>query len=152
MRAVVQRVKKAAVSIDETVKSSIDEGFLVYLGISVDDNQLDIDYLVEKIAGLRVFPDQNNKMNLSLTDITDIKMEILVISQFTLYGDVRKGRRPSYIKAMDGTDAKQLYIEFIHKIEKKKIICKTGEFGADMQVESINNGPVTILLDSTRLF
>lgn len=148
MRAVVQRVKNASVSIDGEVKSSIDKGYMVLLGIEDNDEVKDADYIVEKLIGLRVFEDEEGKMNLS---ITDVEGSILLISQFTLLGDARKGRRPSFIKAARPEKAIPLYEYAINKLSETLNV-GTGEFGADMQVSLINDGPVTILLDSGRLF
>ncbi|MBN2546786.1 MAG: D-tyrosyl-tRNA(Tyr) deacylase [Spirochaetes bacterium] len=151
MRAVVQRVKSASVNIDNKLYSSINKGLLVLLGISNNDTEEDIAYIIDKLINLRIFKDENNKMNNS---VESIKGEILIVSQFTLYGDVRKGRRPSYTEALNGDKAIALYDKLICSLKKDyyqdKI--KSGEFGTMMDVELINDGPVTILLDSKRLF
>jgi len=151
VRAVVQRVKSSSVSIDNKLYSSINNGLLVLLGISIDDSDDDIDYITDKLINLRIFKDENNKMNKS---VNDIKGEILIVSQFTLYGDVRKGRRPSYTEALNGDKAEAIYDKLINNIKKIYIEnkIKSGKFGAMMDVELINDGPVTILLDSKRLF
>lgn len=151
MRAVVQRVLKSSIKIDNLIYSSIGVGINCLIGIKDSDNENDIKYIVDKILNLRIFPDENDKMNKSVIDIDG---EILVISQFTLYGDARKGRRPSFDKALKGEKAIEIYHKFIDELKtsynKEKI--KTGVFGAMMEVEIINNGPVTILLDSEKNF
>ncbi|MBZ0311988.1 D-tyrosyl-tRNA(Tyr) deacylase [Clostridium butyricum] len=149
MRAVVQRVTSSSVTVDEKVIGSINEGFNVLIGICKDDTIEDLQYIKDKIINLRVFHDENDKMNLS---ILDIKGEILAISQFTLYGDCRKGRRPNFMEAMGGEDAKSLYDKFIEMLKESKLKVETGEFGAHMKVEINNDGPVTILLDSKKNF
>jgi len=151
MRAVVQRVSKASVIIDEMVHSEIKKGLLVLLGISIDDNEEDISYIIDKIINLRIFNDFSGKMN---ENISSFGGEILVVSQFTLLGDARKGRRPSYSNAANGEDALEIYKDFIAKLEKsyESLKIKTGKFQAMMKVELVNDGPVTILLDSKRLF
>ena len=148
MRAVVQRVSEASVSIEGNVKGSIGRGFMVLLGVEDIDEQADLDYICEKLTGLRVFEDGEGKMNLSITDIGG---EILLISQFTLFGDARKGRRPSFIKAARPEKAIPMYETVIAKL-RETVPVQCGEFGADMQVSLINDGPVTILLDSRRTF
>lgn len=149
MRAVVQRVTSSSVTVDEKVIGSINEGFNVLIGICKDDTIEDLQYIKDKIINLRVFHDENDKMNLS---ILDIKGEILAISQFTLYGDCRKGRRPNFMEAMVGEYAKALYDKFIEMLKESKLKVETGEFGAHMKVEINNDGPVTILLDSKKNF
>ena len=152
MRAVVQRVSSASVSFEENnniVTNTIGKGVQVLLGITNDDTISDIDYFVEKILGLRIFEDDNNKMNLSLKDISG---EILIVSQFTLYGDARKGKRPSFSNAANPEYAEKMYKTFVEKIITKGIECKTGKFGADMKLTINNDGPVTILLDSQKIF
>jgi D-tyrosyl-tRNA(Tyr) deacylase len=146
MRAIIQRVSQASVSIDGKVKSEIGIGFLVLLGIEGSDTQEDIDYLGKKITQLRVFNDHDGKMNLSLTDIGG---DILLISQFTLYAQTQKGNRPSFIRAARPDIAVPLYEEFMRNLAlllQKTIYC--GEFGADMKVSLLNDGPVTIVIDS----
>ena len=149
MRAVVQRVTSSSVSVDGKVIGSIGKGFNVLIGISKEDTLDDLNYIKDKIVNLRVFQDENDKMNLS---ILDVKGEILAISQFTLYGDCRKGRRPNFMEAMGGDEAKELYNKFIEMLKESELKIETGEFGADMKVEINNDGPVTILLDSKRNF
>jgi len=149
MRAVVQRVTSSSVLVNENVIGEIGIGFNVLIGISKDDTLEDLNYIKDKIINLRVFHDENDKMNLSLLDI---KGEILIISQFTLYGDCRKGRRPNFMEAQGGMDAKKLYEEFLELIKTSNLKVESGEFGADMKVQINNDGPVTILLDSKRNF
>ena len=149
MRAVIQRVKSASVTVESKVISSIKQGFLILLGVEKGDTQGDIDYIVNKIVGLRVFEDSDEKMNLS---IQDIKGEIIVVSQFTLAGDARKGRRPSFSNAMAPQDANKMYMQVVESVKSFGIEVGTGQFGAMMDVELINDGPVTILLDSHRNF
>ena len=145
MRAVLQRFSEASVSIKGNVKGSIGRGFMVLLGVEDIDEQADLDYICEKLTGLRVFEDSEGKMNLSITDIGG---EILLIS---LFGDARKGRRPSFIKAARPEKAIPMYEAAIAKL-RETVPVQCGEFGADMQVSLINDGPVTILLDSRRTF
>jgi len=146
MRAVIQRVSKSSVTIDEKVKSQIGLGLLILLGIEDSDTKDDIDWLAGKIARLRIFGDENGVMNLSLQDV---KGEVLVVSQFTLHASTKKGNRPSYIKAAKPEIAIPLYETFVQQLEKElgKSI-QTGEFGADMKVALINDGPVTIMIDT----
>ncbi len=148
MRAVVQRVSSASVTVDGNVVGKINNGFLVLMGVCMEDTEKDLDYIYKKVVGLRVFQDENDQMNLGLEDVGG---ELLVISQFTLYGDARKGRRPSFIQAARPEQANKLYEEFIAKAEADGIKCEKGIFGADMKVELVNDGPVTILLDSTKM-
>ncbi|MCI6967306.1 D-aminoacyl-tRNA deacylase [bacterium] len=148
MRAVVQRVLSASVAIGGTVKGEIGEGYLVLLGIEENDTEKDLDYIAEKLLGLRVFEDEAGKMNRSVLDAGG---SILLVSQFTLYGDARKGRRPSFIRAAKPEKAIPLYEAMIARL-RAALPVETGEFGADMQVSLINDGPVTILLDSERTF
>lgn len=149
MRAVVQRVTSSSVSVDGNIIGEINQGFNVLIGISKDDTIEDLKYIRDKIINLRVFHDENDKMNLSLLDV---KGEILVISQFTLYGDCRKGRRPNFMDALGGDEAKKLYEEFVELLKTSDLKVECGEFGADMKVSINNDGPVTILLDSKRNF
>lgn len=149
MRAVVQRVNYSSVTVDNKKVGEIDKGLLVFLGVGKEDTEEDLNYLVNKILGLRIFEDENEKMNLSLLDI---KGELLVVSQFTLYGDVRKGKRPSFISSASPDIAEKLYRNFIEKSKKYDIKVKEGVFGADMKVNIENDGPVTILLDSKKNF
>lgn len=147
MRAVVQRVSRARVTVGDRLTGEIERGLLVLVGVSTADTRADADYLVDKIVNLRVFEDNDGKMNLSLAEING---EMLVVSQFTLYGDTRRGRRPSFIKAAGGDDANALYEYFVTK--SREIVHKvaTGEFAAMMGVELVNDGPVTIILDSEK--
>ncbi len=147
MRALVQRVTHAQVSADGVIIGKIAKGLLVLLGVSKTDTVVDADYLAAKIAGLRIFDDDNGKMNLS---VDDVKGAVLVVSQFTLYGDVRRGKRPSFDDAAPPQQAKELYEYFVERIRATGLPCETGRFQATMQVELINDGPVTILLDSAK--
>ena len=149
MRAVVQRVTYSNVKVDGNIVGEINRGFNVLIGISKEDTEEDMKYIKDKLINLRVFEDENNKMNLSLSDIQG---ELLIISQFTLYGDCRKGRRPSFSSAARPEVATKLYEEFIEKARKEGIVTKTGQFGAHMMVDLTNDGPVTILLESNRDF
>ena len=149
MRTVIQRVSRAQVSIEGKTKGSIHKGLVVFLGVSANDNKKDLQWLAEKIVHLRVFEDDTGKMNRSLTDI---KGEMLIISQFTLYGDCRKGRRPGFSGAAPPIIAEPYYQEFVQEMRNKGIQVATGTFQADMQVELINDGPVTLLLDSEKKF
>ncbi len=149
MRAVIQRVLSASVEVDGAVISSIKTGLLLLLGIHTSDKDSDIDYIISKTIGLRIFEDQNGVMNLSALE-TD--SEILMVSQFTLYGDVRKGKRPSYSEAMPPEQASVMYEKFISEFRLKYPKVKSGIFGADMKVSLVNSGPVTILLDSSKIF
>lgn len=149
MRAVVQRVKNAKVEVDDNEIGAIDSGLLVFLGIGNDDNMDDIDYLIDKIVNLRIFEDKEDKMNLSAVDLGK---DIMVISQFTLYGDCRKGRRPSFFDAAPPDKAERLYDVFINKIKNYNLNIETGEFKAMMDVDIVNDGPVTLLIDSKKDF
>lgn len=149
MRAVVQRVKKANVSVESDICGEINNGLLVYLGVGENDSKEDLDYILNKVIGLRIFQDLEDKMNLS---VQDIEGDILVISQFTLYGDVRKGKRPNFMKSAKPDIAEEYYNLFLDKLKKLGINVQAGIFGADMDVDYINDGPVTILLDSEKLF
>lgn len=149
MRAVIQRVSEASVKVDNNIVGEIGKGLLALIGIGEGDTPKDLDYLVDKVLGLRIFQDENDKMNLSLLDIQG---ELLVISQFTLYGDVRKGKRPSFTDSAHPDIAEKMYLEFIDKVMAKGIKTEKGIFGADMKVNLINDGPVTILLDSKKTF
>ncbi|MCE5282977.1 MAG: D-tyrosyl-tRNA(Tyr) deacylase [Deltaproteobacteria bacterium] len=149
MRSVVQRVEKAFIFIGEKEISRINRGLLVFLGVEKGDREPDADYLSEKIVHLRIFDDREGKMNCSLLDI---KGEILVVSQFTLLGDCRKGRRPSFTAADDPVPAKKLYEYFIQKTRERTDHVAQGEFQALMSVHLVNDGPVTMLLDSKKLF
>ncbi len=148
MRAVVQRVKSASVSVGGSVIGEIAKGYMVLLGVEDVDTEADMEYICDKLLGLRVFEDAEGKMNL---DIADVGGSILLISQFTLYGDARKGRRPSFIKAARPETAIPLYEAAIARLGAS-VRVETGEFGAEMDVALINDGPVTILLDSKKTF
>ena len=149
MRAVVQRVDEASVTVEDKIVGKISKGLLVLLGVGEDDDHKDLDYLVEKVIGLRIFQDENDKMNLSLMDV---KGELLVVSQFTLYGDVRKGKRPSFSSSASPDMGNLYYEKFVEKARRLGIKTETGIFGAHMDVKLNNNGPVTILLDSKKVF
>ena len=149
MRAVVQRVNRCRVTVDGRVTGEIGAGLLVLLGVAKGDTEATADYLAEKVLGLRIFEDDAGKMNLSAQEL---KREILVVSQFTLYGDVRRGKRPSFDNAARPEEARRLYEYFVEKIRQASVTCATGEFQATMDVELVNAGPVTILLDSEKLF
>ena len=144
MRVVVQKCLESSVSVDGNIVSSINRGLMVLVGFTDGDDLKDIDYLVNKVANLRVFEDDKGVMNLSVRDVSG---SILCISQFTLYGDASKGNRPSYIKAMNGTDSVKLYDLFCEKLNSL-VPTKKGIFGADMKVSLINDGPTTIIIDS----
>ena len=149
LRAIVQRVKSSKVSVNGEVIGSISKGFNVLLGISKEDTLEDIKYIKDKIINLRIFEDENDKMNLSLLDV---KGEILFISQFTLYGDCRKGRRPNFMEAMGGEEARKLYETTLEAFKESGLKVEKGEFGAHMVVDIVNDGPVTIMLDSKKQF
>ena len=147
MRALLQRVTEASVTVDQQIKGAIQPGLVVLLGIERGDGRRDCDYLLDKIVNLRIFADADDKMNLSILDIGG---EMLIISQFTLCADCRKGRRPSYNDAMPPAQAKELYEYFIDQAQKTDINIASGVFQAAMQVALINDGPVTIMLDSKK--
>ncbi len=149
MRAVVQRVSKASVSVEGQVVGEIGPGLLVLLAVSRNDGKPDAEYLAEKTAGLRIFEDGLGKMNLSVADVGGA---VLAVSQFTLYGDVRRGKRPSFDEAARPDCAREIYEHFVAEIRRRGLPCRTGEFKAIMTVSLINEGPVTILLDSSKLF
>jgi len=149
MRAVVQLVRDCEVSVSGECLARIDKGLLVYLGIANDDTAQDLDYLSEKVVNLRIFPDENHKMNISLYQSGE---EIMVISQFTLYGDVRKGRRPSYDEAANPEAAEKLYLAFLDKLAALGFSPKSGRFQAVMELSYVNRGPVTLLVDSRKKF
>jgi D-aminoacyl-tRNA deacylase len=149
MRAIVQRVSRASVTVGGEVVGQIDAGLCVLLGVGQADTEADADYLAGKIAGLRIFEDQNEKMNLSVQDVGGA---VLAVSQFTLYGDVRKGKRPSFDAAARPERAKELYDYFVAQIRDRGLRCETGVFQAMMQVELVNDGPVTIMLDTAKQF
>jgi D-aminoacyl-tRNA deacylase len=149
MRAVVQRVGRAEVSVRGEVVGRIGAGLLVLLGAGADDTKADADYLAEKIAGLRIFQDEHGKMNRSVVETGGA---VLVVSQFTLYGDVRRGKRPSFDAAAGPELARELYEYFVERVRGLGVACETGRFQEDMQVGLVNDGPVTILLDSEKTF
>lgn len=149
MRAVIQRVAQACVEVEGKIVGEIESGFVVLLGVSHDDQAADADYLTDKIINLRVFSDEQGKMNLSLADTGGA---LLVVSQFTLYGDARKGRRPSYTDAAAPEKANSLYEYFVERARSKGVRVETGIFQAMMQVSLTNDGPVTLLLDSKKYF
>jgi D-tyrosyl-tRNA(Tyr) deacylase len=149
MRAVVQRVSRAQVTVGGEAVGEIGRGLLVLLGVAHADTETDADYLAGKIVGLRIFEDENGKMNL---DTASIGGGILVVSQFTLYGDVRRGKRPSFDAAASPERARRLYEYFVERIRAAGLPCETGRFQEIMQVELVNDGPVTILLDSAKTF
>lgn len=149
MRCVIQRVTEASVSVDGECLGKIDKGFMILIGVSVDDTEQDLRYMAEKVPNLRVFEDEQGKMNLSLKDVGGA---ILAISQFTLYGDARGGRRPSFITAARPEKANPYYEQLVAAWRDQGIHVETGRFGADMKVALVNDGPVTILMDSTKAF
>ncbi len=149
MRAVLQRVNKARVDVQDHCTGSIDNGLLVLLAVHGEDTEKDLQWMVDKILNLRVFEDDEGRMNLSLLDVQG---DLLVVSQFTLYGDCRKGRRPGWSAAAPPEKAKTMYEQFIEACRLQHVPTETGEFQADMQVSLVNNGPVTMLLDSHKTF
>src|SRR5450432_1040548 len=149
MRAVVQRVSRCRVTVEGSTVGEIGAGLLVLLGVGKSDAEADADYLIEKVLGLRIFEDAEGKMNLSVQDTGGA---LLVVSQFTLYGDVRRGKRPSFDAAARPEEANRLYEYFVAKVRAAGLRCETGQFQAMMDVELVNTGPVTILLDSEKMF
>ncbi|MGA8878813.1 MAG: D-aminoacyl-tRNA deacylase [Candidatus Korobacteraceae bacterium] len=149
MRAVVQRVSRASVKVGDEITGEIETGLLVLLGVAHEDTEADADYLAEKIAGLRIFEDDAGKMNLSVVDVGGA---VLAVSQFTLFGDVRRGKRPSFDAAARPELARRLYEYFVERVRGLGLRCETGRFQEMMQVELINSGPVTILIDSKKGF
>lgn len=149
MRAVVQRVSRASVKVSDEFVGKIADGLLVLLGIAQDDTEADAAYLAEKIAGLRIFEDDAGKMSRSVSDIGGA---VLAVSQFTLFGDVKKGKRPSFDAAARPEQARELYERFVAQIRALGLPCETGRFQETMEVELVNHGPVTIMLDSKKLF
>ncbi len=148
MRAVVQRVTESRVIVDDQIVGQIGKGFMVLLGVSCRDGMEDVKYMAEKVVNLRVFEDADEKMNLSLLDVGG---ELLVVSQFTLYGDCRKGRRPSFIEAARPEQANELYENFVEECRRLGVKTETGTFQADMKVDILNDGPVTLIVDSERI-
>ena len=145
MKAVIQRVKSASVSVDDKIIGEIAAGFLILLGVEQSDTQDDLNYLVKKTIGLRIFKDDNKNMNLSIKDVGG---EALVVSQFTLCADTSRGRRPSFIKAANPEEAESMYQQFCEQLTMNNLSVQTGKFGAMMDVSLVNDGPVTIILDS----
>ena len=145
MRAVIQRVEQASVSVENEVIGSIGKGFLVLLGVSDSDTEADLDYMIKKITNMRIFKDENDKMNLALKDVDG---QLLIVSQFTLFADTKKGNSPSFIEAGAPDFSKKMYLEFIHRCRALGFETQEGEFGADMKISLVNDGPVTITLDS----
>ncbi|MBQ8555779.1 MAG: D-tyrosyl-tRNA(Tyr) deacylase [Clostridia bacterium] len=149
MRCVIQRVANASVAIDGQIVGRCGRGFMILIGVSVEDTEKDMQYMADKIPNLRIFEDENGKMNKSIRDVGG---EILAVSQFTLYGDARGQRRPSFITAARPEQAIPLYEGLVEAWRRQGVHVETGEFGADMQVSLVNDGPVTLLMDSTKLF
>ena len=149
MRAVIQRVSASDVKVDGAIVGAIGKGLNVLVAFGASDQSSDIDYIAEKIAGLRIFEDENGKMNRSVKDVGGA---VLIISQFTLYGDVRKGKRPSFTSAISCDDGQDLYDSFVENMQRRGIPVQTGIYGADMKVNIQNDGPVTILIDSKKQF
>ena len=148
MKFLVQRVKNAACTVDNKITGQINTGFLLFIGYKEGDTQIDSDKILKKVIGLRIFEDENGKMNRSLTDVNG---EILAISQFTLYADCKHGNRPSFTKALGFNEANKKYMEFCSSLETNGFKVEKGVFGADMKISILNDGPVTILLDSDEL-
>ncbi len=144
MRAVVQRVARASVSVDDRIVGAIDRGLVVLVGFRAGDSRPALEWMAEKVAGLRVFPDEHGRMNRS---VLETEGSVLVVSQFTLYGDVQRGRRPSFIEAAPPEEAIPLYEAFVRALEARAVPVATGEFGAAMQVELVNDGPVTLVME-----
>ncbi|MBQ2941853.1 MAG: D-tyrosyl-tRNA(Tyr) deacylase [Clostridia bacterium] len=149
MRAVIQRVTSASCRVDGNVTGEIEKGFLVFLGVGEGDTDADLDYIVKKTLGLRIFEDENEKMNLSLSNVGG---SILAISQFTLYGDVRKGNRPAFVSAAAPEIGEAYFEKYKARLKEAGLKVESGIFGADMKISLLNDGPVTILLDSKKLF
>jgi D-tyrosyl-tRNA(Tyr) deacylase len=148
MRVLIQRVSEASVSVEEKIVGQISRGFLLLLGVAEDDSESDLEYLLKKVPALRVFPDKEGRMNLS---IEEVQGEILVVSQFTLIADTAKGNRPSFFRAAKPLKANSFYENFVEKIKNTGLRIQTGVFGAEMKVSLVNDGPVTILLDSKEI-
>ena len=149
MRAVVQRVSEASVQVDGKVIGAINEGLMVLVAVRAEDTETDFQYVIKKLVGLRIFPDKEGKMNLSVQDIGGA---LLIVPQFTLYGSVVKGMRPSFIASGSVEEAEKKYNQFIEKLKQENVPLETGQFQADMKVNLVNNGPVTILIDSSKQF
>lgn len=149
MRAVVQRVKRCSVDVVEKCIAKIDQGLLVFIGIEASDVQNDIDYIIKRVVDMRIFEDEQGKMNLNVEEKNG---NILIVSQFTLYGDMRKGRRPSFSAAASPENAKEIYEQLVNCFKSRMPSAEFGEFAAEMSISLINDGPVTILLDSKKLF
>lgn len=149
MRAIVQRVKRAKVNVNKEKISEIGKGLLVFLAVGTEDDERDLEYMCDKISGLRIFEDEDFKMNKSLSDLN---LELLLVSQFTLYGDVRKGKRPSFIDSAKPEKGEEYYERFIEMLKSKGIKVSCGIFGADMEVELVNDGPCTIQISSKKLY
>ena len=149
MRAVVQRVSRASVKVAAELAGGIDQGLLVLLGVAQDDNAVDANYIADKVVELRIFEDEGGKMNRSVVDTGGA---VLAVSQFTLFGDVRRGKRPSFDAAARPEHAKELYEYFVNRVRTHGVLCETGRFQEMMKVELVNEGPVTMLLDSKKLF
>jgi len=149
MRAVIQRVSRAKVAVDRETIGEIEGGLLVLLGVGQADTEIDADYLADKTMGLRIFADHEGKMNRAVAEVGGA---VLVVSQFTLYGDVRRGKRPSFDAAAPPQKARELYEYFVDRVRRAGLRCETGKFQEMMRVELVNDGPVTILLDSTKVF
>lgn len=149
MRIIVQRVSNSSVSVEGETVGKIDKGIMALIGVTHEDTSKDVDYMVEKVVNLRIFEDEDGKLNKSLIDVGG---DLLAVSQFTLYGDCRKGRRPGFSQAAKPDFADKLYIEFVEKARKKGVKVETGKFQTHMMVSLVNDGPVTLLLDSTKAF
>ena len=149
MRAVIQKVTSSMVMVDGKIIGQIGLGFTVFLGVCIDDEENDVSYMVQKISGLRIFEDEEGKMNLSLDEVDG---KVLLISQFTLYGDARKGKRPSFTQAAPSEKGERLYESLVNGLREKGLIVEKGKFGAHMEVSIVNDGPVTIILDSKKQF
>ena len=145
MRVVIQRSSSSSVTIDNKEERSINNGLVILLGISKEDDETDIDYIIKKITNIRIFEDENGKMNFS---VQDIKGSLMIVSQFTLYADTRKGNRPYFGESISFEDAKKIYDKFLIKLKETNVPFVTGEFGSDMRISLVNEGPVTIIMDS----
>jgi D-tyrosyl-tRNA(Tyr) deacylase len=150
MRVVVQRVNRASVLISDRLHCRIQRGLLLLVGIKLNDGQRDVDYIINKTVGLRIFADANKRLNLSITELAE-EAAILLVPNFTIYGDTRKGRRPAYCEAAHGEQAKPLFEKLVTGFSKRDISVSSGIFGADMQIELVNDGPVTLIVSSDHL-